>query len=240
LYAGGTISSSDLSPIRDDGQRSTATEDKLSMRLSEAHVDPNHDMGAGIRQETNAQTPGNLSAPSKPVEAPAQPIEEKSPAPAKQITAEQIDPTVARSVKVKALATIRNGPSSSAEAIGVAQAGTTGLLVSRDSNWTQIEDPQTGRRGWVHSGLLQPPKDAMSVERLAEDSVTKTSPSKEKTKQTTQRYEARTAIAQRPKPRPRSNYVGSPFPMEFVQTARPTKKRLFKEGSLPPWDPYHF
>src|SRR5262249_14780108 len=53
-------------------------------------------------------------------------------------------------------ATIRNGPSDSADIIGRAHAGARARIASRDSNWSQIVDPASGKAGWVDSSLLVP------------------------------------------------------------------------------------
>lgn len=51
---------------------------------------------------------------------------------------------------------IRNGPSASADIIGMANPGTVARVASRDSGWTQIVDPSSGKTGWIDSTVLSP------------------------------------------------------------------------------------
>lgn len=59
-------------------------------------------------------------------------------------------------LKVTSGASIRNGPSASADIIGTAYAGAEVRVASRDSGWTQIVDPSSGNRGWIDSTVLAP------------------------------------------------------------------------------------
>lgn len=59
-------------------------------------------------------------------------------------------------LKITSAVSIRNGPSASADIIGMAYAGTVARVASRDSGWTQIVDPSSGRTGWIDSTVLSP------------------------------------------------------------------------------------
>ena len=59
-------------------------------------------------------------------------------------------------LKITSAVSIRNGPSASADIIGIAYAGTVARVASRDSGWTQIVDPSSGRTGWIDSTVLSP------------------------------------------------------------------------------------
>jgi hypothetical protein len=59
-------------------------------------------------------------------------------------------------LKVASAASIRNGPSASADIIGTAYAGAKVRVASRDAGWTQIIDPSSGNRGWIDSTVLAP------------------------------------------------------------------------------------
>ena len=59
-------------------------------------------------------------------------------------------------VTITSAASVRNGPSASADIIGRAHAGARARVASRDSGWSQIVDPASGNTGWVDSSLLAP------------------------------------------------------------------------------------
>ena len=59
-------------------------------------------------------------------------------------------------VTITSAASVRNGPSASADMIGRAHAGARARVASRDSGWSQIVDPASGNTGWVDSRLLVP------------------------------------------------------------------------------------
>jgi len=58
--------------------------------------------------------------------------------------------------KIISVVSIRNGPSASADIIGMAHGGTVARVASRDSGWTQIVDPSSGKTGWIDSTALSP------------------------------------------------------------------------------------
>jgi SH3-like domain-containing protein len=59
-------------------------------------------------------------------------------------------------VRVTSVASIHIHPSNSANVIGTAHPGGEAAVASRKSDWTQIVDPQTGKKGWIHSAYLSP------------------------------------------------------------------------------------
>jgi hypothetical protein len=75
--------------------------------------------------------------------------------------------------KIVSVVSIRNGPSPSADIIGMAYAGTVARVASRDSGWTQIVDPSSGKSGWIDSSVLSP------LMRTADTASTEDSPPKQ-------------------------------------------------------------
>ena len=75
--------------------------------------------------------------------------------------------------KIISVVSIRNGPSPSADIIGMAYAGTVARVASRDSGWTQIVDPSSGKAGWIDSSVLSP------LTRTADTASTEDSPPKQ-------------------------------------------------------------
>jgi hypothetical protein len=59
-------------------------------------------------------------------------------------------------VKVMSPASIREGPSTSAAIIGVAQPGAEAQVVSQSSDWVEIIDPGSKKTGWIHRSFLAP------------------------------------------------------------------------------------
>jgi hypothetical protein len=76
-------------------------------------------------------------------------------------------------VMLTATATIRNGPSDSADIIGRAHAGARARVASRDSGWSQIVDPASGNSGWVDSSVLVP---SAPIEAAANEETTGDAP----------------------------------------------------------------
>jgi hypothetical protein len=110
-----------------------------------------------------ADTPHAITVEQAPSAAPAlanlpSPVpaqDQPPPAEARQAPANSI-PKQAELLKVTSAASIRNGPSASADVIGTAFAGAQVQVAARDSGWTQIVDPSSGNRGWIDSMLLAP------------------------------------------------------------------------------------
>jgi len=59
-------------------------------------------------------------------------------------------------LRVTSAASIYKGPSDSADLVGTASPGAEGIVVSRESDWVQLADPDTGRTGWIRSAFLAP------------------------------------------------------------------------------------
>lgn len=59
-------------------------------------------------------------------------------------------------IKVTSPASIREGPSTSAAIIGVAQPGAEAQIVSRSTDWVEIIDPGSKKTGWIHESFLVP------------------------------------------------------------------------------------
>jgi len=97
-------------------------------------------------------SPSITSQPS----VPAHPSAEASPMPKEELAT------------IASAATIRNGPSSSADIIGRAHAGAKARVAATDSGWAQIVDPASGNKGWVESRFLVP---SATTETAAIDSL---------------------------------------------------------------------
>ena len=126
---------------------------------------------AGKRPER----PKQISVPKteQPAASASPATETKSQAAADPI---EVSPTQAPNdefVMLTATATIRNGPSDSADIIGRAHAGARARVASRDSSWSQIVDPASGNSGWVDSSVLVP---SAPIEAAANEETTGDAP----------------------------------------------------------------
>lgn len=65
-------------------------------------------------------------------------------------------------MKVTSPASIRQGPSTSAAIIGVAQPGAEAQIVSRSTDWVEIIDPGSKKTGWIHESFLAPQEEPTS------------------------------------------------------------------------------
>src|SRR5512143_683426 len=65
-------------------------------------------------------------------------------------------------MKVTSPASIREGPSTSAAIIGVAQPGAEAQIVSRSTDWVEIIDPGSKKTGWIHESFLAPQAEPAS------------------------------------------------------------------------------
>jgi SH3-like domain-containing protein len=79
-------------------------------------------------------------------------------------------PNAVEHVRVTSAANIRDGPSATTTLLGVAQAGATAQVVSRQEEWVQIIDPASKKTGWIQSSYLethdQPGVAALSKEEI--------------------------------------------------------------------------
>jgi uncharacterized protein YraI len=62
-------------------------------------------------------------------------------------------------MKVTAPASIREGPSTSATIVGIAQPGAEAQIVSRSTDWVEIIDPASKKTGWIHQSFLAPQEE---------------------------------------------------------------------------------
>ncbi len=65
-------------------------------------------------------------------------------------------------VKVTSPASIREGPTTSAAIVGIAQPGAEAQVVSRASDWVEIIDPGSKKTGWIHESFLAPQDEPAS------------------------------------------------------------------------------
>ena len=87
-------------------------------------------------------------------ESPSQPAKSSPP---------EIGPTPGDRLQVKSEASIRSGPSDSAEVIGTAHPGAKLQVHSRDAEWVQFVDPATKYTGWLSLAVLDPADDGVEV-----------------------------------------------------------------------------
>ena len=97
------------------------------------------------------QSPAALAAKS---ESPSEPAQLPQPG---------IGPTPGDRLQVKSEASIRSGPSASAQVIGTARAGAKLQVQSRDAEWVQFVDPATKHAGWISLAFLGPADDSVDV-----------------------------------------------------------------------------
>src|SRR5262245_55280896 len=113
---------------------------------------------AGI--DPAAQNSPHAIVPDEPMPTPAAPAA-SVPEPV---------PEAVEHVRLISAANIRDGPSASTKLLGVAQAGATAQVVSRQEEWVQIIDPASKKTGWIQSSYLethdQPDVAALSKEEI--------------------------------------------------------------------------
>jgi hypothetical protein len=109
------------------------------------------------------QSPAALAAKS---ESPSQPAQLPQPG---------IGPTPGDRLQVKSEASIRSGPSASAQVIGTAHAGAELQVQSRDAEWVQFVDPATKHAGWISLAFLGPADDSVAVPATVPEALTKPS-----------------------------------------------------------------
>jgi Bacterial SH3 domain len=109
------------------------------------------------------QSPAALAARS---ESPSQPAQLPQP---------EIGPTPGDRLQVKSEASIRSGPSASAQVIGTAHAGAELQVQSRDAEWVQFVDPATKHVGWISLAFLGPADDSVAVPATVPKALTKPS-----------------------------------------------------------------
>src|SRR5262245_19513320 len=79
-------------------------------------------------------------------------------------------PEAVEHVRVTSPANIRDGPSASTTLLGVAQAGATAQVVSRQEEWVQLIDPASKKTGWIQSSYLET-HDQPSVAALSKEEI---------------------------------------------------------------------
>jgi hypothetical protein len=87
----------------------------------------------------------------------------------------EIGPTPGDRLQVKSEASIRSGPSSSAQVIGTAHAGAKLQVQSRDAEWVQFVDPSTKHAGWISLAFLGPANDSVDIPVTVPKALTKPS-----------------------------------------------------------------
>ena len=109
------------------------------------------------------QSPAVLAAGAK---ASSQSVEAPRP---------EIGPTPGDRLQVKSEASIRSGPSASAQVIGTAHAGAGLRVQSRDAEWVQFVDPATKHAGWISLAFLGPADDSVDIPTTVPKALTKPS-----------------------------------------------------------------
>ena len=87
----------------------------------------------------------------------------------------EIGPTPGDRLQVKSEASIRSGPSASAQIVGTAHAGAKLQVQSRDAEWVQFVDPATKHAGWISLAFLGPADDSVDVPTTVPKTFTKPS-----------------------------------------------------------------
>lgn len=104
----------------------------------------------------HAISPDQPSYESPALTIPLPEDELNSTHPSTSSTQDQIAVPVAEVLTTTASATIRNGPSTTAEKIGTANEGAELQVKDREADWIQFVDPRSGNSGWIHSSLTSP------------------------------------------------------------------------------------
>ena len=136
---------------------------------------------------------------------------------------------------VRAAATIRNGPSTSAKKIGTATAGAQLEVKGREKEWVQFVDPSSGNTGWIQSSLLIPPT-GNEVGNLTLPTPVDTPPVKPTTPKLAKKKPSATAqVTQRPR-----TYADLPPDEEFLPLPRRrgpgilSRRRMLRDGLMSP------
>ena len=87
----------------------------------------------------------------------------------------EIGPTPGDRLQVKSEASIRSGPSTSAQVIGTAHAGAKLQVQSRDAEWVQFVDPATKHAGWISLAFLGSADDSVVIPTTVPNALTKPS-----------------------------------------------------------------
>lgn len=141
----------------ENGNRPLVTE-KVSAQTLVAQNKPDFDQLQPI--DPAAAQPGHAIVPDRPPALVARSESLSQPA---QSSPPEIGPTPGDRLQVKSEASIRSGPSGSAQVIGTAHAGAKLQVNSRDAEWVQFVDPATKYTGWVSLAYLGPADDAVEV-----------------------------------------------------------------------------
>jgi hypothetical protein len=122
---------------------------------------PVPDAGPGDGAEME-QAPTAMEATAPSVEAPSgkvEPTMEKATAPSGDTPPDTAEPTEddrggLGTVEPSVFVNLREAPSSSAPVLGVIAKGAKLSVLDRKRGWVQVTDPETGKKGWIYSGLL--------------------------------------------------------------------------------------
>src|SRR5215471_18301346 len=141
----------------ENGNRPLVTE-KVSAQTLVAQNKPDFDQLQPI--DPAAAQSGHAIVPDRPPALVARSESLSQPA---QSSPPQIGPTPGDRLQVKSEASIRSGPSDSAEVIGTAHPGAKLQVHSRDAEWVQFVDPATKYTGWLSLAVLDPADDGVEV-----------------------------------------------------------------------------
>jgi hypothetical protein len=133
-------------------------------RSSESHVQSQK--SAPVSTVTGGQQAAAVES------SPSAQLKDQSSATA-EVTEARRDPRLEGQLfKIISAVRIRNAPSASADIIGMAYAATVAHVASRDSGWTQIVDPSSGKTGWIDSTVLSPLTPTVDVASTEESTPT--------------------------------------------------------------------
>jgi Bacterial SH3 domain len=137
-------------------------------------------------------------------ESPSQPEKNSPP---------EIGPTPGDHLQVKSEASVRSGPSDSAQVIGTAHPGAKLQVHSRDAEWVQFVDPATKYTGWLSLAVLDPADDGVEVPVTVPKTLKK--PSRPAKPAKTRNAQQKSQKAQHKRIRPPSGYAELPRDQEF-------------------------
>jgi uncharacterized protein YraI len=148
LYAGWSLLSGGKQASSGDEVAAVASSPSLepSQQLAAEDLTPSP---AGSRHAIEV---GHAPLPS-PSETSAAAAQATPPSPSREAP---LGPDQPAFIKVTSPATIREGPSTSAAIVGVAQPGAEAQIVSRSTDWVEIIDPASKKTGWIHQSFVAP------------------------------------------------------------------------------------
>ncbi len=144
------LSADRLTPSPQGSPHAIAVEEAASPALAKT---ADAKTAAATKPAESAPVPSPAETPAPPPAPAAAGAENAATATAPAPAAPPDQPAF---MKVTAPAPIREGPTTSAKIVGVAEAGAEAQVLGRASDWVRIVDPASKKTGWIHESFLAP------------------------------------------------------------------------------------